>query len=91
MDVGPPLGPTGPDIVSEVTSHVRAQITGYSFNWSEHEPHIDVLNMLKLYVCTYLCLCQSLTQIVLLYDNRFSAHVQNSSRAFNYPCMSCAS
>ena len=39
----------------------------------------------------YVPMCQSLTQIVLtpiatLYDNGFSGRVQNSSRAFNYPC-----
>ena len=53
---------------------------------SMSESHIDQLNG---YV--YVCLSVSLTQIVLTpiathYDNRFSGRVQNSSRAFNYPC-----
>ena len=47
---------------------------------SMSEPHIDVLNMC-VYVCMYLCLCQSLTKISLtpiatLYDNGFSGRVQ---------------
>ena len=61
---------------------------------SMSEPHIDQLNGKKsvcIYVCMYVCLSQSLTQISLtliatLYDNGFSGRVQNSSRAFNYPC-----
>ena len=48
-----------------------------------------------MYVCMYVYLSQSLTQISLtpiatLYDNGFTGRVQNSSRAFNYPCPGCA-
>ena len=69
-------------------------------NWGEHEraPHRRPKHVkICIYVCTYLCLCQRLIQIVLnpiatLYDNGLSGRVQNSSRASNYPCMPpCAS
>ena len=54
------------------------------------ESHIDQLNGKKS-VSMYICLSVSLTQISLtpiatLYDNGFSGRVQNSSRAFIYPC-----
>ena len=67
----------------------------YSFSlssWGEHErvPHRSTQ---REKICIYIILCMSvsLTQILLtpiatLYDNGFSGRVQNSSRAFNYPC-----
>ena len=61
-----------------------------SFNWGKHEraPHRRPKHVK---ICIYVCLSVSLTQILLtpiatLYDNGFSGRVQNSSRAFNYPC-----
>ena len=43
--------------------------------------------MYVYYICLSQCLTQiSLSPIATLYDNGFSGRVQNSSRAFNYPC-----
>ena len=68
------------------------------YNWGEHEraphrrpKHVKICIYVCMYVCMYVCLSVSLTQISLtpiatLYDNGFSGRVQNSSRAFNYPC-----
>ena len=63
-------------------------------NWGEHEraPHRRAKHeKICMYACLSVCLSVSLTQIVLtpiatLYDNGFTGRVQNSSRAFNYPC-----
>ena len=58
---------------------------------SMSESHIDQLNGKNLYVCMFVSLTQiSLTPIATLYDNGFTGRVQNSSRAFNYPCSGCA-
>ena len=45
-----------------------------------------------MYVAMYVCLSMNLTltPIATLYDNGFSGRVQNSSRAFNYPCRALA-
>ena len=73
--------------------YVVVHVAGF-IGASMSEPHIDELNMKKS-VCMSVCLSVSLTQIVLtpiatLYDNGFTDRVQNSSRAFNYPCSGCA-
>ena len=63
-------------------------------DWGEHEraPHRRAKHVK---ICMHVCLSLSLTQISLtpiatLFNNGFSGGVQNSSRAFNYPCSGCA-